>query len=130
MLQTYHLLSLLIDLPTDSTRAALTTLMDDVVGESLLSDESLETLNEFVEYAASFATTDEWTAEYLRLFDHTTIGSMHSLALHLDHVAQAADIETAHQRLTLSYEAARRLRDHCTARANEYGPLLDLVLHA
>lgn len=130
MLQTYHLLSMLIDLPTDSTRAALPTLMDDVVGESLLSDESLETLNEFVEYAASFATLDEWTAEYLRLFDHTSIGSMHSLALHLDHVAQAADIETAHQRLTLGYETARRLRDHCAARANEYTPLLDLVLHA
>src|SRR3712207_8294640 len=115
MLQTYHHLATLIDLPTETTRAALPTLMDDVVGEGLLSDESLETLNEFVEYAASFATLDEWTADYLQCFDHTAIGSAHSLALHLDYVAQATDIETAHQR-----SEERRVGKECRSRWSPY----------
>lgn len=72
MIQTYNMLSLLLDYPT----AELWDSRDEVVpalqAEGVLNDDALSRVKTFLDYVVSFADARSWQAAYSDLFDSSS----------------------------------------------------------
>lgn len=69
MIQTYNILSLLLDYPTQELRDNLPRIDGIIRTEQVLSEDSRQLLQSFLDYASAFPSLREWQAAYTSLFD-------------------------------------------------------------
>lgn len=69
MIQTYNILSLLLDYPTAELWDSRSEAVPALQAEGILSREALGRVRTFLDYVASFADLRSWQAAYSDLFD-------------------------------------------------------------
>lgn len=69
MIQTYNILSLLLDYPTAELWDSRTDILPALRAEGVLSVALLSKVETFLGYVASFADARSWQAAYSDLFD-------------------------------------------------------------
>ena len=72
MIQTYNMLSLLLDYPTAELWDSRADILPALRAEGVLSEASLSKVETFLGYVASFADARSWQAAYSDLFDTQT----------------------------------------------------------
>lgn len=76
MQDTYKILSLLLDYPTDELKANLPNIMPLVVEENHLSQAKQQSMQQFISYAQPLSLP-EWQKHYVQLFDFTSHNSLY-----------------------------------------------------
>lgn len=76
MQNTYKILSLLLDYPSEEVRENLTGVMEAVKEEECLSDSQCSLLHRFLDYAISLPLS-EWQIQYVQLFDFSSNGNLY-----------------------------------------------------
>lgn len=69
MIQTYNILSLLLDYPTEELQAHLDEARDIVAKEGVIDATAMSWLDEFLAYVHGFASLLDWQSAYSSLFD-------------------------------------------------------------
>lgn len=72
MIQTYNILSLLLDYPSSELWDSRGEAMPALRAEGILGEEAMDRVRTFLDYVASFADLRSWQAAYSDLFDTTT----------------------------------------------------------
>lgn len=72
MIQTYNILSLLLDYPTAELWNSRGEVLPVLTAEGVLSDKVLDGVRSFLDYVATFVDVRSWQAAYSDLFDTST----------------------------------------------------------
>ena len=72
MIQTYNILSLLLDYPTAELWNSREEVLPALTAEGVLSVKALGSVRSFLDYVATFADARSWQAAYSDLFDSST----------------------------------------------------------
>ena len=72
MIQTYNILSLLLDYPTAELWNSRDEVLPVLTAEGVLSEKVLDGVRSFLDYVATFADARSWQAAYSDLFDTST----------------------------------------------------------
>ncbi len=72
MIQTYNILSLLLDYPTETLWDSRNEVLPALMAEGVLNEKALDRIRSFLNYVATFDNARCWQAAYSDLFDTAT----------------------------------------------------------
>ena len=72
MIQTYNILSLLLDYPTETLWDNRNDILPTLTADDVLGEDALRSVRTFLDYVATFANARSWQAAYSNLFDTST----------------------------------------------------------
>ena len=72
MIQTYNILSLLLDYPTETLWDNRNEVLPALMAEGVLNEKALDRIRSFLNYVATFDNARSWQAAYSDLFDTAT----------------------------------------------------------
>lgn len=72
MIQTYNILSLLLDYPTETLWDNRNDILPKLTADDVLGEDALRSVRTFLDYVSAFANSRSWQAAYSDLFDTST----------------------------------------------------------
>ena len=72
MIQTYNILSLLLDYPTETLWDNRNDILPTLTADDVLGEDALRSVRTFLDYVATFDNARSWQAAYSDLFDTST----------------------------------------------------------
>ena len=72
MIQTYNILSLLLDYPTETLWDNRNDILPTLTADDVLGEDALRSVQTFLDYVSAFANSRSWQAAYSDLFDTST----------------------------------------------------------
>ena len=146
MIQTYNILSLLLDYPTETLWDNRNDILPTLTADDVLGEDALRSVRTFLDYVATFDNARSWQAAYSDLFDTSTKTNLYLkeeylkaglmpvedelpdyLPMYLQYVASMGSKTEAHAAIDDIRGVLSKMDDRFRKEQHPYEPLIALL---